>query len=162
MRSLVIPVVADFINDHPSVRTEVLSREIRELLPLLSSNALDFIVTTEKSQKQELECQELGVEENVLVRARSGKFRENVYLDHDAEDMTTFAFLKLQGKTSREIERSYLDEVYAIVDGVAMGLGQAVLPKHIVQQDRRLKIVPGLKPLKIPFLPAILPVAVLF
>lgn len=150
MRSAVLPVVADFIKINPDVRIEFFSREIRELMPLLARNEVDFIITTSPSQKQDIELHELGAEVNVLVQRKNGKSINNIYLDHDSEDDTTFAFLKLQGKSLRAIERHYLDEVYAIIDGVALGLGQAVLPKHLVQNDKRLEIVTGLKPLKTP------------
>ena len=41
-----------------------------------------------------------------------------------------------------------MDEVYAIIDGVVNGMGEAVLPLHLVKNDRRLQIVEGLKPLR--------------
>jgi len=40
--------------------------------------------------------------------------------------------------------------VYGIMDGVAHGMGEAILPEHLVRHDKRLRIVSGRKPLKIP------------
>jgi DNA-binding transcriptional LysR family regulator len=151
MRSMVLPVIAHFANMNPGIRVELFNRELRDLLPLLMRNEVDFILTTHKSHRLEIESHELGTEDYVLVQPKSGKLERKVYLDHDTEDTITQEYLKLQKGKFPKIERDFLDEVYAIIDGVALGLGQAVLPKHLVVHDRRLKVVAGQVPLRIPF-----------
>ena len=34
-----------------------------------------------------------------------------------------------------------MGEVYSIVDGVALGLGRAVMSKHIIENDKRFKVI---------------------
>lgn len=150
-RSLILPVIAPFAKLHPHVRVELFNRELRDLMPLLKNNEADFILTTHKSLRLEIESHELGSEEYVLVQPKSGKFERKVYLDHDADDTITQEYLKLQKGKPAKFERDFLDEIYAIIDGVALGLGQAVLPKHLVTHDRRLKVVTGQVPLRVPF-----------
>jgi DNA-binding transcriptional LysR family regulator len=150
MRSLILPVISDITVKHPALRVELITRELRELEPLLASNQVDFILTSNNSSRHEIESHLLGFENNVLVRAKDGKYREGVFLDHDADDLTSFEFLKMQDKSPLKIQRCYLDEVYSIMDGVAHGMGEAILPEHLVRHDKRLRIVAGKKPLKIP------------
>ena len=150
MRSLVVPIVAELALRNRHLRVELFSRELRELFPLLASNQVDFVLTSEPVDRVEIVSELLGYESNVLVRPRYSEFRSGVFLDHDADDSTTFDFLKLQGRKSEKFERFYLDEVYAIMDGVANGMGEAVLPLHLVKSDKRMRIVDGLKPLKTP------------
>jgi DNA-binding transcriptional LysR family regulator len=150
MRSLVVPIVAELALRNRHLRVELFSRELRELFPLLASNQVDFVLTSEPVDRVEIVSELLGYESNVLVRPRYSEYRSGVFLDHDADDSTTFDFLKLQGRKSEKFERFYLDEVYAIMDGVANGMGEAVLPLHLVKTDKRMRIVDGLKPLKTP------------
>jgi len=150
MRSLVLPSIAELTSEIGTVGVEFFCREVRELMPILASNQVDFIITTEPSDKSEIISHALGSEINVLVKPKSGDYRSRIILDHDIHDSTTFDFFKLQKKKSDKFERFYLDEVYTIIDGVANGMGEAVLPMHLVQNDRRLQIISGLKPLRIP------------
>lgn len=150
VRSRAIPALATLLRANPEVRLELFTRETRELLPMLQRNEVDFIFSFTKSDRDEIEHVLVGEEENVLVRPRKITARENVFLDHDAQDTTTADFWKIQKITPRPFRRDFFDEVYALQDGVALGLGQAVLPRHLVKHDKRLEIVAGLKPLRLP------------
>jgi hypothetical protein len=55
--------------------------------------------------------------------------------------MTTFDFFAAQGEETPEIRRAFYDDIYGIMDGVAQGLGRAVISRHLVEGDDRLKIV---------------------
>jgi hypothetical protein len=68
-----------------------------------------------------------------------GKHVAEVYLDHYPQDNATEAFFAHQGVTFAKV-RSYMGDVYAILDGVALGLGRAVMSKHMLERDARFRI----------------------
>ena len=150
MRSLVLPVTCSFIREHSGVRLDFLAKEISELPGLLSSGQVDFVISTAKIHAPGLEEEFLGYEENVLIRTTRKIPLPDVYLDHDQDDRTTFDFLKHQGQKSTTIARSFLDDIYGLLDAVAEGIGQAVMPVHIVSQAKGVEIVDHFKPLLVP------------
>ena len=38
-------------------------------------------------------------------------------------------------------ERRYMGDVYSIIDGVSLGLGRAIMSKHLVLNDRKFSVV---------------------
>jgi DNA-binding transcriptional LysR family regulator len=76
---------------------------------------------------------------NVLVE--SIKHRPpDIFLDHDANDQTTTRYLKKAG-IKKSFPRSFLDDVYGLIDGVKAGLGRAVMPLHLIKDDPDIRIV---------------------
>ena len=43
-----------------------------------------------------------------------------------------------------------MGDVYGLLDGVALGLGRAVMSEHLVKNDKRFKVVSGYKTYKRP------------
>ena len=68
MRSLVVPVIGEMALKSEQVRVELFCRELREWMPLLTSNLVDFILSSEPIKKAEIVSHLLGYENNVLVR----------------------------------------------------------------------------------------------
>jgi DNA-binding transcriptional LysR family regulator len=105
---------------------------------------VDFIVTDNEVHRAEIESARLGEEEYVLVESRDSPSGDRaVYLDHDPDDPVTQQFLSQQSGKVPEYRRAFMDEIYAIADGVALGLGKAVISRHLATKDERLKILPG-------------------
>ncbi len=150
MRSVVMPLLEPWLLANPEVDIECLTRELYELPAMLRSGEADLILTTEKTERQDWESHLLGHEENVMVERKKGAVRKGTYLDHDAQDNTTFAFLKLNGIDTKSIRRSFLDDIYSILDGAKLGWGRAVVPKHLIRNDLTLKIISGHKSLRFP------------
>lgn len=148
-RSVVLPVLAAFAKENPELKVDLRNKEMRELPPLLSSGAVDLIFLNQPWEKQGLENLLLGHEVNVLVQSSRGG-REDIYLDHDEEDPTTHDFFRLQGRNPPPPGRSYLDEIYSVLDGVKLGLGRTVVPLHLAEGQPGLEIVKGYKPMKVP------------
>jgi DNA-binding transcriptional LysR family regulator len=92
----------------------------------------------------------MGEEEYVLVESIDGCRQENVFLNHDEEDFMTYRFFEKQGEAEIHIRRSYLDEIYSCIDGVAEGMGRSVLPLHLVKDDPRIRIHQEYASLKMP------------
>lgn len=95
----------------------------------------------------DLEATLIGHESLVLAEASAGAVRPSVFFDHDLDDQTTIQFFNQQKNRFPEgFRREYLDEIYAIMDAVACGLGRSVLPRHLIKQRRELKVVKGFQP----------------
>lgn len=147
IRSVVLPAIAPLLSRFPGVRLELVTRELRDLGKLLTSGEVDFLLTTQTPLRSDVVSTVVGAEENVLIESKHHKVLNQQYLDHDTDDMTTSEFLKYNGK-SVKVARSYLDEVYTIIDGVRMGIGRAVVSRHLVENDGDIRIVKGYKSLK--------------
>lgn len=152
MRSIVIPALAPFLRDHRRVQPFFAEAEVRELPEKLLRGEADYIVIDHELKRTDLESHPLGDEEYVMVAARDFPPQEgDAYLDHDPDDTTTIDFLAAQdGGVPPVMRRSYMDEIYGIMDGVAMGLGRAVIPRHLAARDERLKVVRGYKAHRVP------------
>lgn len=148
MRSLALPGLVDLTTEHPQVQLQFFTREVRDLMPMLKNSEADFVLSSLSSEGEEVESIHLGTERNILVRASKQKAIE-IFLDHDESDETTFEYLKLQRKSSRKIRRHYLDDIYGVLEGVQLGLGQAVVPEHLSRGIKGLTIVEG-KALEVP------------
>lgn len=150
VRSVLIPCLSPLFLKNPNVQIQFMTKEIRELPGLLESGEADFILLNRPYEKQGIDNIELGYEENVLVEPKNGIFRNDVFLDHDSEDTTTFDFLKKQNRDFKKIKRSYFDEIYSIIDAVLNGAGRAVVPIHLTRTITDLKESKGFKSIKSP------------
>lgn len=150
MRSVVLPALAPFLRDNRRVQPFLYDAELRELPDLLLRGEADYIVLDRPLSRTDVETVHIGDEENVLVSSREHDIDQELYLDHDPDDTTTIDFMRRQGAEIGAMRRGYLDEIYGIMDGVAFGLGKAVIPRHLASQDDRLKIVRGIKSLRVP------------
>jgi DNA-binding transcriptional LysR family regulator len=150
-RSVVMPAVSALVKSHQNIHVEILTREVGELRGALARNQVDFILTISEQQKQDIESEMVGFEENVLVESTKFKSVPDVYFDHDPEDETTTTFFRQQKiNPGLTLRRAYLDEVYAIIDAVELGWGRAVLPKHLIRDRKNIRIVKDYRPIKSP------------
>lgn len=149
MRSAVLKSLSGLARNHPLIRFDLFTRELKELPAILDRAQADAILVTAAIERPDTESHLLGYEENVLIRPTRATWVEDVFLDHDADDTTTHDFLRLQKSAPKKIRRSYMDEIYSIIDAVAEGYGQAVVPKHLANA-RGVEVVKGMKPLKVP------------
>lgn len=101
---------------------------------------MDYIITSAPFKRDKVLCEYLG-EETFVHIAPEGKIHTNLaYLDHDANDQITQQFLEKQG-IAASIRRNFFNDSYAILDAVAMGLGQAVISKHLVRENRHTQVI---------------------
>lgn len=150
MGSVILPRLSKLVIQNPGLKLNFLTRELQELPELLKNGATDFIITDQASERSEIESFELGKEQNVLVERKDYR-GPDVYLDHDEDDQTTFRYLKLAAIKAKSIQRLYLDDVHGILNGVRLGLGRAVLPLHLIQEEKQLHVLHPEKVLKSPY-----------
>lgn len=147
-RSIVMPALSRLLRESPSVVAHAFSRELRELPSALRTGEADLVVTDREIVEAGVENVLLGNEQNVLVEARGA--HADRLLDHDPDDTITDRFARLNGLDLARTPRSYVDDIYGILDGLALGWGRAVVSAHLVPLVPGLRIVPGLKPLETP------------
>jgi DNA-binding transcriptional LysR family regulator len=150
MRSLVVPALQTLVVQNPGIRLELMTRELREIPALLRSGEADHVFLDRPMDRNGVDSELLGYEELVMIEAKGGKSKSTTYLDHDSDDDTTHRFLLAQGGKPTKLVRSFLDDIYGVIDGAAMGFGRAIVPKHLILGDKRLQVVTGQKPLLVP------------
>lgn len=149
MWSVIMPSLSEMIRSNPAIQTDFKVLEIRDLLKALTSGEVDFIVTGEKINKEGLKTHILGFEENVYVVSKKFNETNDKFLDHDSEDPTTVSFLKRCSKPAPK-KRSYLDDIYGIIEGVTLGWGSAIVPRHLVENNKDIKLKTGVAPQRSP------------
>jgi DNA-binding transcriptional LysR family regulator len=140
-RSLLIPKLAPLMRKHPEVNIEFSSNEVVHLEKVLKMNQADAVVLDYISMTPGIEQVKIQDEEFVLIKSAKHEHVPEIYLDHGPHDNATEDFFKLQ-KKSLQYRRGFMGDVYGILDAVALGLGLAVMSKHLVDDDRRFKIIP--------------------
>ena len=138
--SVLVPIVAELIKEHPRIKLQIMTSEVHDLFDLLKRGEIDYMILDDRLDRQELERIHLGKEKNFLAKAKNASVGE-VYLDHDEKDETTYQYLKLTKMKLKNIERHYLDNIYGLIEGVKSGLGKAVLPYHILKNEKTIEIV---------------------
>jgi DNA-binding transcriptional LysR family regulator len=145
MESVVLPALTPLLRKHPNIQCEFVCKSVKELPELLERSKVDFIVMDYQLERHNIETIKLGVEEYVEITSSKYEAPQNLYLDNDFEDRATENFFKFQ-KIKRKYKRSYMSDCYGILEGVSAGLGYAIMPKHLVDKNRPVKIVEGYKP----------------
>ncbi len=152
VRSVLIPALRALLHEYPLVQPHFQNAEIRELPEMLLTGNVDFIVTDTEFHRHDLECVVLGQEEYVLVQSAKKTSPEDVYLDHDPEDRISHQFLSHQGRQVPSYRRAFFDEIYAIIDAAAAGMGRAVVSRHLVDNNPEVEVVPGFQSMTVPVL----------
>ena len=150
MRSVALPALAPLMRQNVGIVLHLLMREVADLPALLKSGEIDYMLLDRSLGRSDIEEMPLGTEFNVLAEAVRGQSPVDVFLDHDPEDLTTERFWQQQQPRPKKYERRYLDDIYGIIDAIALCLGRGVVPRHMIAQDPRIREVKGLKPLAIP------------
>lgn len=148
-RSAIVPALAPLLQKHSELGFTLVTKELNELFQILKNGEVDYIVSNQDPERQDIESIFLGIEENVLIESKRFKNSLNC-LDHDANDVTTGNYFKASKKDNKQFQRRYVDDVYGLIDGVKLGLGRAVLPKHLIKGEKDFKILRPEVILKIP------------
>lgn len=145
LRSLIIPALASFLRKNPKVHCEFQSYEVAELPRVLDHGEADFVISDYRMNKSHLVETLLGHEEYVVIESSKHKSPETVYLDHGPHDNATESYFASQKNAPKFYKRSFMGDVYGILDGVEEGLGRAVMSKHLLDGRKNIVVVSGYK-----------------
>lgn len=147
-RSVILPAISKLLVKHPQVKLNLFSNEMDQLPQMLKRGEVDYMILYDEWIRDELVTHHLADEVNYLAE-KKGYQGPEIYLDHDENDQTTSLYLKKKRKKGKA-ERRYLDDVYGLIDGVRHGIGRAVLPYHLIKNERSIEIADQKIPLKFP------------
>lgn len=140
VRSILIPRLSSFLRKNQDAFVEFSTHEVVDLVQQLKTNNADAIVLDYFPNLQGIEQVQIGEEEYVVIESAKHKNTPNIFLDHGPHDNATESFFNFQGKKT-DYRRGFMGDVYGILDGVAAGLGKAVMSKHLIENDKRFKII---------------------
>lgn len=151
-RSCVLPSLAPVFRANPRLVVDFAVREMNELEAVLAQGSSELVLLDHVVPRPDVEHVTLGFEEFVLVESKRFRTRDDVYLDHDAEDKTTLRLLARNGVKTRYVRRSFFDDIYGVLDAAAEGFGRAVVPKHLLvgELGESLRVVPDMRPTRSP------------
>lgn len=139
MRSVIIPSLAPFLRQNPGVICEFSSYEVMDLYEVLRSSRADVVVLDYHLSKNGIIEHTLGQEEYVVIESKNYESPTDLYLDHGPHDNATESFFNFQSTTPKSYRRSFMGDVYAIINGVEEGLGRAVMSKHLLKNNKKIK-----------------------
>lgn len=149
-RSLVLPALAPLLKKNTELNFKYFIKELSELPQLLMSGQVDLVFLDRPLMRDRVESHLLGHEEYVFVKSKKYDDNETVFLNHDEADEMSFRWIEYTGKKNTLKKRRFLDEIYSVIDGVAEGVGVSVLPRHLVESDRRIQILHKTLRLRVP------------
>jgi DNA-binding transcriptional LysR family regulator len=139
-RSHVLPAIGPLLQSHP-VNFHFFIKELRELPSMLVSGEADFIFLDHELKRDGVKSVLLGHERYVYVAKKGLKKFNEIYLNHDEDDLMSYRYLEALGQKNIEIKRRFVDEIFSVIDGVAAGIGVSVIPEHLVKKNPKIQIV---------------------
>ena len=146
LRSVVIPALAPFLKKNTLIECELILRNNKQVPSLLQNGQVEFALTDMLIGKTSIKSELIGYESYVVIESNVCDTNPNVYIDNSPEDIATEAFFRSQPQLTPRYQRIFLGDCYGIIDGVEQGLGRAVMPAHLLEDNDRVKIVKGFKP----------------
>lgn len=137
-RSFVLPAIQGLLQKHP-VDLHFQIRELSQLPALLQSGEADFIFLDHELKREGVKSVLLGHERYVFIKGQQDC--EEIFLNHDADDMISYRYFEMLGKKNVQLKRRFVDEIYSVLDGVEAGIGVSVVPEHLVKKNPRIKVV---------------------
>ncbi len=132
MRPVLIPALAPFLRENPKVQCELINAEAKNMPGFLSRGEADIIISDQKLEWAAVTSEKIGTETFVAIKSSRFDTRQNVYLDLDPDDRVTETFFMKQKVTTHDYSRSFMFDVFGIIDGVSEGLGRAIISKHLI------------------------------
>ncbi len=150
MRSVVLPAIRPILKKYPQLKIDLQVHEMMELPEILKSQKADIVLLDYHWRKKGIASIEVGVEEYVEIKSSKHEVAANLYLDHGPHDNITLSFFHEHGKSIAKIERNYFNDVYGIIDAVESGFGKAIMSKHLIVDNSKIKVNKSLSSLKRP------------
>lgn len=140
LRSVVIPSLSKFMKENPRVKIQFFSYGPFDLENALKRAEVDMAIADFSMHNSKIAESRLGNEEFVGIEPKNYDLTEDVYLDHSPRDVATSDFFSFQGMKNHKYQRSFMGDVYGIIDGVKLGLGKAIMSRHLVGESKKIVI----------------------
>lgn len=144
MRSKIIPTLSPLLRKHDNVQGDFQTYEMIELPKILETSRADFILLDYRLNKKSVIEEHLFDEEYVVIESAKYSTSTDIYLDHAPQDTLTEDFLKFQ-KIENNFKRNYFGDIYGIIQGVEEGIGRAVMSRHLIDGNKKIRIVKGFR-----------------
>lgn len=138
LRSVIIPALAPFLRAHPRIHIDFRSYEVVELPGVLQSGQADLVIMDYQLTRKGVQELLLGFEEYVVIESLKHRGHTDVFLDNGPHDHATEEFFA--GQSIPYSRRSFMGDTYGIIDGVEQGLGKAVMSRHLVRGNKKIRI----------------------
>ncbi len=145
MRPVALPILAPLLREHPKVHCELINADLKKLPGMLKQGEADLVILDHALPWAALETFHLGDEAYVAIESAQFTTRPDVYLDINPDDQITERFFQFQG-AGPAYRRSYMADVYGIIDGVALGMGRAVVPRHMLAGRQDVRVMAQYRP----------------
>ena len=143
----VLPAVAPLLRKHPRAQIHfVASQTIRPLSRqalLLKRGEVDLLLAMDQGSLQGFLAQRLGTYELVAVESTRYPGREAVFLDTRPEDDTTESYFRAHPSRRVDYQRTFLHDEETILDGVARGLGRAIIFRAMLRPGGGVRSIDG-------------------
>lgn len=149
LETVLLPALAPFMQENPLVQCELICVEAKDLPGILKGGEAELVVMDRVLDWSNLTSHQLGHETYIAISGTSDTTRHDVYLDLDAQDRITEDFFRLQ-KNPPKYRRSFFSNVSGIIAGVEHGVGQAVVSRHLIKNNSRVKVLPQYEPIASP------------
>lgn len=141
-RSFLMPALRDLQHQNSELDVHFCVAHLQDMHEMLTRGKVDFIVVQDLIAKAGYQHILLGYEHNVLVESVSAPGNADIFLDHNqADDFTERFLLRFDGVLGKPLRRRFCDDIYGILDGVRLGLGRGVVPRHLITPEMGLRIV---------------------
>lgn len=145
LRSVVIPSLTKLLLNNKKVTIEFKSYEVVDLEKILLSGSADLVISDYRFKKTGVSEVLLGHEKYVVINSKLNPCGEEIYLDHGPHDNATSSYFNEQSKKPKIYRRTFMGDVYGIIDGVSMGIGKAVMSEHLIKDRGDIQIMKGYK-----------------
>ncbi len=149
LQPVLLPALAAFLQENPLVQCELLCVEPKNLPAILKGGEAELVIMDRKLDWPNLTTHQLGQEIYIAITSHCETTRHDVYLDLDAQDTITEEFFRHQNNPP-VYRRSFLSNVFGIIAGVEHGLGRAVVSRHLIRNNPKIKVMPQFAPIASP------------
>lgn len=147
LRMLVLPAVAPIFRKNPDANLFFIAmqgvRPRSKQTTMLLRGEVDLMIGVRALKHESYEMRRLGRQELVVIESARHRTRENVFLDTRPEDTTTEEYFLAHPSRRSDYVRSYLHDEETILDGVAEGMGRAVVFRTMLKNETRVRPIAG-------------------
>lgn len=142
MRAVVIPILSKLAHKNPDLHFHFVNLSIKKLTDLLLNGSIDLILTDTEIYQSFINNDLIAEESFCMLMPEKETLRTKFFLGTDPSDPTLDDFMKIQPAKIRKkpIEKTYMGDVYSIIDAIKLGLGSAVVPLHLVPKNMQNQI----------------------